>query len=266
MEINTVEIGTLKTRIATEMGGPNNVILVHGLMNSLEVWLPTMMVFRGKHNLIAYDQRAHGEAEVSDNDFTIDAYANDLHNIIQATGHKPHALVAHSFGCVVVQRYLQTYAGIPYRVVLLQSSPKSAEFLKENNFDLEKLAQAKIESYTKQSNANSYNPLNWLRPDFFTMWLQWSQWHGRGMEHVSLKREREMRALQKELHFDYTQKNQSVVQPGLTVIGGTNDEIINPNEVTLLASSLPGASLQWIKTGHMSMTAPEYFDKLREVL
>jgi len=267
MEMSIQQIGEgLRTRVLSTGGNKEVVIMLHGITNTLDVWVPSAMAFGNQFNIIAFDQRAHGQAEVLDGDYTIDAFARDLHNLIKMLGENPYAIVGHSFGCAVIQRYLQTYAGIPFKVILLQSSPKSPEFLYEHNFDLDELAKAKMASYNREYNATISNPLNWFRPEVINMAMNRAVWFGKGVGPIPPNRAEEMKILRRNLHFDYREKNSRVIQPNLTVIGGTEDEIIKEHEVISLRDSFQGAVLHWMNTGHMSMIDPAYFDMMRQVI
>jgi len=54
------------------------VVLVHGFPFSREMWLPQIERLRDRFRVIAYDVRGHGRSEVSDGQYTIELFVDDL--------------------------------------------------------------------------------------------------------------------------------------------------------------------------------------------
>jgi len=265
----TIEVGSLTTQVESVGDeGAALIVLVHGLSNTLDIWQPTLVHFRKTtYRAIAYNQRAHGQAKALDDDYSLDAYGNDLHNIIKYFGGKVHAIIAHSFGCVSTQNYLQKHSGVPAGVILLQSSPKTAKFFEDTNFDFKHLSFLKQYDYQRQTFLNFHNPWNLFTPESFTMGQYMPSWLQTAMVTTTEPKTDGNAELKKNLVFDYRERNkEKITQGGVYVIGGQYDNIIKRDEVEMLSESIKGSVLSWIPTGHMSMASPSYFQKLRSLL
>src|SRR5579884_351191 len=94
-------------RVWSESGHP--IVLVHGLASSSHIWDLLAPLPAPRYQVIAYDQRGHGESDKPDTGYDLPTFVADLHGIIQSLGLKKPALVGHSWGGNLVLQYAVTY-------------------------------------------------------------------------------------------------------------------------------------------------------------
>jgi pimeloyl-ACP methyl ester carboxylesterase len=94
-------------RVWSESGHP--IVLVHGLASSSHIWDLLAPLLAPRYQVIAYDQRGHGESDKPDTGYDLPTFVADLHGIIQSLGLKKPALVGHSWGGNLVLQYAVTH-------------------------------------------------------------------------------------------------------------------------------------------------------------
>ena len=245
-----MRIGNLETSIV-EFGSGKDVVLLHGIMNTKEVWVPFMSTIGGNFHLIAYDQRLHGGAYGVDGKYDIDSYADDLHNVITQLTDRHPIVMAHSFGCQVLQRYLQLYNEMPDIVIFLNGTSKTPDFIK-GGVDAKGIEQRIFLSMQKQTIINIFSPSSIFvisRPYLPAVYSQ----SMKGI--ISEYTPEDFNALKEIMSFDYSTTNRNVEiekHPVVYTIGGTFDELINPNEIQELAHSYNFMDPWWIPASHMT--------------
>nr|MDT0667478.1 alpha/beta fold hydrolase [Micromonospora sp. DSM 115978] len=79
------------------------VVLAHGWTCSIDFWTPQVRALADRCHVVAYDQRGHGRSwNGTTTGFTLDALADDLRAVIEATvppGRRA-VLVGHSMGAM----------------------------------------------------------------------------------------------------------------------------------------------------------------------
>jgi pimeloyl-ACP methyl ester carboxylesterase len=83
--------------------GPT-LVFVHGYALNLDCWHFQRTHFRGKHRMVFYDQRSHGDSGRSPKEnATIDQLGDDLHRVIETlVPEGPVILIGHSMGGMAV--------------------------------------------------------------------------------------------------------------------------------------------------------------------
>jgi esterase len=75
------------------------VLFLHGGRLTAHTWDLVCLGLRGKHHCLALDQRGHGDSEWSPSvDYAPDAYARDIHGLIEQLGLERPVLVGQSLG------------------------------------------------------------------------------------------------------------------------------------------------------------------------
>jgi pimeloyl-ACP methyl ester carboxylesterase len=254
-----VVVGSLETSIL-QHGSGDPVILIHGITNTLDVWRPLMGALKS-HEFIAYNQRLHGGAKGLDDNYSLNSYGDDIYNVINKYCDISRVtIIAHSFGCVSVQNFLQKHDDRVKRVIMLHSTAESPNFLQ---LDLENLKQKIDDAMTNQAFANLLDPYMLKMPEIA---IETPIEMMRNAQSMRLFSKADFDMLKKSLNFNYISHNESILQKNLIVIGASFDEIVGRDELLTLQRSLPTSKLEWVNTGHMSMFSPSVIHHLGSLL
>jgi len=106
------------------------VIFIHGGTGSLLNWKYQLSYFSEKYRTIAYDWRGCGNSDRAKT-YTFDDHYQDFLSLIKILkiSQKP-ILVAHSYGCLIAQRYIRKYGVEKFVSVSLGLSEGSGFFLR----------------------------------------------------------------------------------------------------------------------------------------
>jgi pimeloyl-ACP methyl ester carboxylesterase len=87
------------------------LVFVHGYALNLDCWHFQREYFRGKHRMVFYDQRSHGESERSDNHHaTVDQLGDDLLRVLEElVPEGPVVLVGHSMGGMTIMAFAERH-------------------------------------------------------------------------------------------------------------------------------------------------------------
>ncbi|WP_353951065.1 alpha/beta hydrolase [Knoellia sp. S7-12] len=115
-------IATDGLNLHVEVDSPDNldptlptIVMSHGFCLSLRGWvLQRRALVDAGYRVVLWDQRSHGESEVSDLEHcTIEQLANDLRAVIDATCPEgPLVLVGHSMGGMTTMAFTRLHAGL----------------------------------------------------------------------------------------------------------------------------------------------------------
>ena len=73
------------TRTNYELKGEGEcLVLIHGFSDNLKMWYNQVPKLSEKYKVLVYDVRGHGQTESDDNGFSIDLFADDLHELTEA--------------------------------------------------------------------------------------------------------------------------------------------------------------------------------------
>lgn len=113
---------------------PDTVVAVHGGPGAgMNAFLPDMEPLARSHTVIFYDQRGGGRSELPADTSKLDAhfFVEDLEAVRHHFGLSRMKILAHSFGAILVARYIQSYPSRIERLVFLGATgPKRTEAAK----------------------------------------------------------------------------------------------------------------------------------------
>ncbi len=105
-------MSTIKTKDGSQIyykdwGNGQPIVFSHGWPLSADAW-DAQMLFLGQkgYRVVAHDRRSHGRSEQTWGDNTMDQYADDLADLINALDLRDTVLVGHSTGGGEVARYI----------------------------------------------------------------------------------------------------------------------------------------------------------------
>ena len=86
-------------------GSGQPLVLLHGLASTCHIWDLVAPILCRDFDVVALDQRGHGESDKPDHGYDFPAVSGDLHGFLQALGLERPVLVGHSWGADVALEY-----------------------------------------------------------------------------------------------------------------------------------------------------------------
>ena len=131
----------MKLQYFEEGDGPETLVLVHGYASSAALWRYTFEHLARERKgdsprfrIIAFNNKGAGESGRADSEdgYTVQAFAEDLHNAVTALGLSDFILVGHSMGGATVTQFSLKHQDMLRALVLLNSAPLNGRALAEN--------------------------------------------------------------------------------------------------------------------------------------
>jgi pimeloyl-ACP methyl ester carboxylesterase len=107
----------------TDKGRGNAVILVHGYLETLEIWDSFSRKLAGKYRVISIDLPGHGGSDLIAETQTMELMAEAIKELISGTGLKKVFLTGHSLGGYIVLAFADLYPEMLYGYCLFHSHP-----------------------------------------------------------------------------------------------------------------------------------------------
>lgn len=107
--VTTSDGAELTVRIAGAGSSPT-VVFVHCWTGDRRVWGPVarLLVAEG-YRVVLYDHRGHGQSTVGEAGLTLDAIADDLRDVLEATAAHEAVIAGHSLGGMATQQFAISY-------------------------------------------------------------------------------------------------------------------------------------------------------------
>ena len=97
------------------------VLLLHGIGDSSESWVPVMADLARHHTVVAPDLLGHGGSDKPRADYSVAAYANGMRDLLTVLGIESATVVGHSLGGGVAAQLAYQYPERCERLVLVAS-------------------------------------------------------------------------------------------------------------------------------------------------
>lgn len=220
------------------------VILLHGFLESSNMWQKLIPKLALQHTVIIIDFPGHGKSEVISEIHTMELLAEAVHELLQTLHIKNATFIGHSMGGYVALAYAEIYDKVE-KLILLNSSPAADSEERKENRDrslkiIDKIPDAYISMaignlFSKESLEKHASEIELLKTEAYSFPLKGIKAAIRGM------RDRKDRSL--FLKNFKTEKH---------VILGEEDPILPVLETKSLVNEC-GAFVKVIKGGHMSI-------------
>ncbi|MFH2141787.1 MAG: alpha/beta hydrolase [Bacteroidota bacterium] len=128
----TILFDNKKISISIEGEGPS-VVLLHGYLESKEIWEETAQFLKKNFKVIAVDLPGHGETEVFSEVHTMELMADIVHYSLNIEGIHKFVLLGHSMGGYVSLAYAEKYPEKLLGLGLIHSSPYADTEEKKDN-------------------------------------------------------------------------------------------------------------------------------------
>ena len=133
MESKLVQAGQVKLEYFEEGQGPETMVLVHGYASNAAIWRYTVerLATSGGFRIIAFNNRGAGDSDRTgrESDYSVESFADDLHNAVTELGLSGFTLVGHSMGGATVTQFALEHQDLLKALVLLNSAPLAGRTL-----------------------------------------------------------------------------------------------------------------------------------------
>ena len=116
-------------------GKGETIVLIHGLSDNLEYWLPLANMLKDNYTVIRYDLRGHGLSS-SDDTISIDLLVDDLNNLLNELVIDTCILVGFSLGGVIAQDYTLKHPEKVSSLILMSSFSRCTPYINEKFLEL----------------------------------------------------------------------------------------------------------------------------------
>ena len=135
MDSAMVRAGQVNLQYFSHGSGPETVVLVHGYTMNARLWQLTMeKMDPTAYRVIALNNRGAGDSDrtPSEEDYSVENFAKDLANAVEALGLDGFTLVGHSMGGATVAQYALNDQSRLKKLVLLNPAPLNGRTLAPN--------------------------------------------------------------------------------------------------------------------------------------
>ena len=106
-------------RAYRKLGKGPALLLLHGIGDSSQTWVPLMRTLAKRYTVIAPDLLGHGESDKPRADYSVAAYANGMRDLLNVLGVERATVVGHSLGGGVAAQIAYQYPELVERLVLV---------------------------------------------------------------------------------------------------------------------------------------------------
>ncbi|MFI3267743.1 MAG: alpha/beta hydrolase [Rikenellaceae bacterium] len=117
--------GDTATRYREEGNGEKCILLLHGYMESIDVWDELFDVLKKEYRVIAFDLPGHGISEIKSETHTMNFLAECGFHILKDLNIEKCNVIGHSMGGYVALAFAKNYPEMCESITLLHSSPFS---------------------------------------------------------------------------------------------------------------------------------------------
>lgn len=218
-----------------EGGAGQSVVLLHGYTDTWYAYRLLLPLLAPHFRCLALDQRGHGASAYSGDDFSIDAFAGDVIELLPRLGVEKVSLIGHSMGSFVARKVALRRPDLVHRLVLVSSGPRSDDLpiITGLTAELEQFPTDVSSEFVEEFVAGVV-PLG-IVPDLF-----YDQWVEAGSRIPAKVWRGALAGLGSENHSDQLGE---IGQPTL-VIGGQSDGLFPPEDQEQLARALAHGRLE----------------------
>jgi pimeloyl-ACP methyl ester carboxylesterase len=143
-------------------GKGENLVLIHGAGDSLQMWYHQIPEFSKSYRVITYDVRGHGWTEKTEGEYNIPLFAEDSYQLMEAIKVKDAYFLGYSMGGRIALDLAINHSGMVKALILANSSigltPPPPEAIERRRMWLELLQKGDIEGFTELMTTTAFSP------------------------------------------------------------------------------------------------------------
>ncbi|TFG30840.1 alpha/beta hydrolase [Candidatus Thorarchaeota archaeon] len=120
------QTGSIQTYYELYGDSDDTIVFIHGAGASHDMWSPQVDYFTKTHRVLTYDLRGHQQSEGSDDIYTCQLFADDLHQLLEHLEIENPVIVGLSLGGMIAQEYAIKYHSNLSGLVLCDTAVASA--------------------------------------------------------------------------------------------------------------------------------------------
>ena len=238
--------GGVATRYSDQGRGDRVVVLLHGYLESIEIWEDFAPLLARDFRVLAMDIPGHGISEVLGELHGMEFLADVVHDWLLEMGAERCVMVGHSMGGYVAAAFLEKYSEMLCGVVWLHSTPKAdtEEKRQDRKREIEIIRSGRKEWLARTSPAKAFAAENRKKSAerIEDMGFQVMLTEDEGI--IAL-----LNGMAERPDRSVSMRNSSVPQ---LYIFGKKDEYIRPDVAAAVAGEQPQARVEWLEnSGHM---------------
>lgn len=121
------------TRVSDTQKGDKVVVLLHGYLESLDIWEKLTAILAKEYRVVSLDLPGHGISEVKGEVHTMEFVADAVADAMKQLGVASGCIVGHSMGGYVALSFAERHPEMVDSFVLLHSSPNADTEIKAKN-------------------------------------------------------------------------------------------------------------------------------------
>lgn len=150
------------TQIYDSLKGEKCIVLLHGYLESLEVWSDFIKYLHPSFRVIALDLPGHGVSEVIGDTHSMEFLADVVADTLRSEGVEQAYIVGHSMGGYVAMAFAERHPDMLSGIVMFHSTPYADSPEKKHNRDreIELIASGKKDTIAALFPQNGFNAEN----------------------------------------------------------------------------------------------------------
>ncbi len=145
----------------TDNGTGETLVLLHGFLESKEIWTDFIPQFSQYGRIITIDLPGHGQSECLGEIHSMELMAEAVHNVLQELKVQKANFIGHSMGGYVTLSFLEQYPQMVNELMLLNSTPEEDSEEKKLNRDRAiEVLQKNKKAYISMAISNLLTPEN----------------------------------------------------------------------------------------------------------
>lgn len=237
-------------------GNGENLVLIHGAGDNLNMWYNQFPVFSKGYRTIIYDVRGSGKTESPKGDYSVSLFVEDLYSLMKTIEVEEAFFLGFSMGGRIALELAIDYPDMVKALILANSSPVSrppsanVQKMRQTNIDL--LEKGDIEKFAETMARSA------LSPDFQ------SRNPSAYKKYVKVKAQNKPEGLvrlMKTLDVRASPPDLSKIQCPVLLIVGENDLVMGIEQGKQAHQAMPGSKFVVMPTGHASaIEMPDKFN------
>ncbi len=238
-------------------GKGKTLVLIHGFTDNLNMWFDQVPEFSKNYQILAYDVRGFGQTEKTPGPFSMNMFAEDLHELLKNLGIAPACLLGYSMGGRIALEFCLKYPREAAGLVMANSvvgAPTTPEREERTKMMIEMIQGGNNDLISEIMTVNSFSPgFKEKDPVIFNRYKA-----------IKLQNDPSgylpvMMAMGAAAQVPV---DLNLIRCPVLILAGTSDIFMPPNVAEGMHKKMKGSVLKTFPTGHIAaIEAPQAFNE-----